>query len=95
MATTSSAPPKNRHSERIVGLEVGRVLDEGTKKRRLQKQLDALERDNVQDDPHANLSWHKSVPKFEDELVGTRRPGKKENHSSSQQEPHAVHEKRT
>lgn len=47
------------------------------KARRLQKQLEVLEKDNVQDDPHANLTWHKAIPKFEDQLVGRGKPGKK------------------
>ena len=45
-----------------------RPLDEATRKRRQRKQLEALEQDNFQDDPHANLTWNKKAPKFEDDL---------------------------
>lgn len=43
-----------------------RVMDEIARKRRLKHELDQLERDNYQDDPHANLMLSKKVPKFED-----------------------------
>lgn len=51
---------------RIKELDQQRTLDEATRLRRLKKQLDALEQDNFQDDPHANLTWHKKIPKFDD-----------------------------
>uniref|UniRef100_A0A914CF70 HIT-type domain-containing protein n=1 Tax=Acrobeloides nanus TaxID=290746 RepID=A0A914CF70_9BILA len=59
----------NRQSNRLAVQESIRILDEQTRKRRIQKQLRTLEQDNVQDDPHANLMLHKSAPKFSDELV--------------------------
>lgn len=43
-----------------------RVMDEVARKRRLKHELDQLERDNYHEDPHANLSLSKKVPKFED-----------------------------
>lgn len=48
-----------------------RVLDEAARRRRARKQLEALEKDNFQDDPHANLSMHKKAPKFEENFSET------------------------
>ncbi|CAG0895684.1 unnamed protein product [Cyprideis torosa] len=45
-----------------------RVLDQATRNRRMRRMLDNLERDNFQEDPHANLSMHKKAPKFEEQL---------------------------
>ncbi|VBB26828.1 unnamed protein product [Acanthocheilonema viteae] len=47
-----------RHSVRLHAAESTRVLDEVTRKRRLRKQLEALEQ------------WHKNIPKFEDDQLG-------------------------
>ncbi|XP_075061094.1 zinc finger HIT domain-containing protein 1 [Mixophyes fleayi] len=44
-----------------------RVLDSATRQRRLNRQLDALEKDNFQDDPHANLPQLKRLPQFDDD----------------------------
>uniref|UniRef100_A0A183CI07 ING domain-containing protein n=1 Tax=Globodera pallida TaxID=36090 RepID=A0A183CI07_GLOPA len=44
-------------------------IDEAAKRRRVQQQLESLERDNFQEDPHVNLTWHKAAPKFDDEMV--------------------------
>lgn len=43
-----------------------RVMDDIARKRRLKHELDQLERDNYHEDPHANLTLSKKVPKFED-----------------------------
>lgn len=43
-----------------------KVIDELSRKRRLKRELDSLERDNFQEDPHANLTLSKKVPRFED-----------------------------
>uniref|UniRef100_A0A8C4SBM4 Zinc finger, HIT-type containing 1 n=1 Tax=Erpetoichthys calabaricus TaxID=27687 RepID=A0A8C4SBM4_ERPCA len=44
-----------------------RILDCATRQRRLNRQLDALEKDNFQDDPHANLpQLVKRLPQFDD-----------------------------
>ncbi|VDK85774.1 unnamed protein product [Onchocerca ochengi] len=59
-----------RHSVRLHAAESTRVLDEITRKRRLRKQLEALEQDNFHEDPHAQLQWHKNIPKFEDDQLG-------------------------
>lgn len=40
----ANVPLKNRKSDRLVGLDSGRILDEGSKQKRIQKQLAALER---------------------------------------------------
>lgn len=53
-------------SGRIRDIEQQKTIDEATRLRRLKKHLDALEQDNYQDDPHANLTWHKKIPKFDD-----------------------------
>jgi len=45
-----------------------RQLDDAARQRRQRKQLEALEQDNFQDDPHANLTWNKKAPKFDDDL---------------------------
>lgn len=55
-----------------------RVMDELTRKRRLKCELDSLERDNFHEDPHANLTLSKKVPKFDegpkgDEKITERR----------------------
>lgn len=42
-----------------------RVMDDLTRKRRLKHELEQLERDNFHDDPHANLTLSKKVPKFD------------------------------
>lgn len=43
-----------------------RVMDDLARKRRLKHELEQLERDNYHEDPHANLTLSKKVPKFED-----------------------------
>ncbi|XP_077987981.1 zinc finger HIT domain-containing protein 1-like [Glandiceps talaboti] len=43
-----------------------RILDTGTRQRRLKRQLDALEKDNFQEDPQANLPFAtKKLPQFD------------------------------
>ncbi|XP_006038087.1 zinc finger HIT domain-containing protein 1 [Alligator sinensis] len=45
-----------------------RVLDRATRQRRLNRQLEALENDNFQDDPQANLpQLAKRLPQFHDD----------------------------
>ncbi|CAM2110726.1 unnamed protein product [Caretta caretta] len=45
-----------------------RILDRATRQRRLNRQLEALENDNFQDDPHANLpQLGKRLPQFDDD----------------------------
>ncbi|KAJ8275479.1 hypothetical protein COCON_G00072310 [Conger conger] len=44
-----------------------RVLDRATRQRRLNRQLEALEKDNFQDDPHASLpQLAKRLPQFDE-----------------------------
>ena len=46
-----------------------RILDEATRRRRQQRQLEALEKDNFQDDPHAayaHLTAKAKLPAFAD-----------------------------
>ncbi|XP_078283903.1 zinc finger HIT domain-containing protein 1 [Rhinoraja longicauda] len=54
-----------------------RVLDPATRQRRLCRQLDALERDNFQDDPHANLPQLKRLPQFNDSHTEAAKKKKK------------------
>lgn len=50
-----------------------RVMDEIARKRRLKHELEQLERDNYHEDPHANLTLSKKVPKFEDGPKGSEK----------------------
>lgn len=61
-----------RESNRLKDVDKRRVLDAAARKRRQRKALDALEQDNFQDDPHANLVMHKKAPKFEESLEQKR-----------------------
>ncbi|XP_059831226.1 zinc finger HIT domain-containing protein 1 isoform X2 [Hypanus sabinus] len=54
-----------------------RVLDQATRQRRLNRQLDALEKDNFQDDPHANLPQLKRLPQFDDPHAESAKKKKK------------------
>ena len=44
------------------------MLDEASRKRRLNRALDALEADNFQEDPHGDLKANKKAPKFDENL---------------------------
>ncbi|XP_065840432.1 zinc finger HIT domain-containing protein 1-like isoform X2 [Oscarella lobularis] len=59
--------------------EAKRVLDEATRQRRLDRQLEALERDNFHEDPHKNVPQitHK-LPSFSEEPSAKRRKTKTE-----------------
>ena len=46
------------------------MLDEAARRRRQRKALEALEQDNFQDDPHADLKMSKKAPKFEESMEG-------------------------
>lgn len=59
---------EKRESSRVKDANQRRILDDASRKRRQRKALDALEQDNFQDDPHANLVMHKKAPKFEETL---------------------------
>ncbi|CAG0903542.1 unnamed protein product [Darwinula stevensoni] len=63
------------------GSEGRRILDDATRHRRQKKALDALEMDNFQDDPHANLVMHKKAPKF-DENLETKTPKRRRTRTS-------------
>ncbi|KAG5675109.1 hypothetical protein PVAND_005038 [Polypedilum vanderplanki] len=67
-----------RESGRIKDAEKKRVLDDVTRKRRARKALEALEQDNFQQDPHADLVMSKKIPKFNNSLDNNpRRKGRK------------------
>ena len=55
-----------RESGRLKDGQAQRVLDDAARRRRQKKALDALEEDNFQDDPHADLKMNKKAPKFEE-----------------------------
>lgn len=57
-----------RESGRLKDADKKRILDDVSRKRRARKALEALERDNFHDDPHADLVMSKKVPKFQDSL---------------------------
>nr|CAD7407375.1 unnamed protein product [Timema poppensis] len=66
-----------RESGRIKDANQKRVLDEAARKRRARKAVEALERDNFHDDPHADLVMSKKVPKFQETLESQRGRKKK------------------
>ena len=53
---------------RIKDYEQRRVLDDAARRRRQRKALEALEQDNYQEDPHADLKMSKKAPKFEESM---------------------------
>lgn len=58
---------------RIKDISSRKILDNETRKRRQKRQLEALEKDNVQDDPHAHLTIvpaKMKVPAFNDTMEG-------------------------
>ncbi|TDG45375.1 hypothetical protein AWZ03_008141 [Drosophila navojoa] len=61
-----------RESHRIKDAEKKRVLDEAARQRRARKALEALERDNFQDDPHADLVMSKKLPKFQESIKNAK-----------------------
>ncbi|XP_071950353.1 zinc finger HIT domain-containing protein 1-like isoform X2 [Antedon mediterranea] len=57
-----------RESGRIRDQQQRRILDKFTRAKRMRKQLDALEQDNFQEDPQANLVLlKKKLPQFDEE----------------------------
>lgn len=68
----SSQEPFNNIVSNILGrikdLQQKRVLDDAARRRRQRKALEALEQDNFQDDPHADLKMSKKAPKFEESM---------------------------
>ncbi|KAL3848334.1 hypothetical protein ACJMK2_019202 [Sinanodonta woodiana] len=57
-----------RSQHRRVKEQQRRILDEPARRRRQRKALEALEQDNFQDDPHADLKMSKKAPKFEESI---------------------------
>lgn len=58
---------------RIRDISSRKILDSATRKRRQKRQLDALEKDNSQDDPHSHLTVvpaKMKVPVFNDTMEG-------------------------
>lgn len=54
--------------------EAYRVMDPIARRKRLRQELDQLERDNFHEDPHANLSLSKKLPKFDEAFKGGDKP---------------------
>jgi len=46
--------------------------------------------DNFQDDPHANIVWNKSAPKFDDELIFSRSDETKKRKKKSNDPPSKI-----
>ncbi|CAD5229461.1 unnamed protein product [Bursaphelenchus okinawaensis] len=80
-----SAPGTSRQSERLATLQPVAFADSRLKQNMLSKRLAILDKDNMQDDPHANLSWHKAVPKFDDNFKANK--GTKRKHFSTADRP--------
>jgi len=57
--------------------DAGKVLDQVARARRQKKALEALEQDNFQDEPHADLVMNKRAPKFQEALDGSKGPTKR------------------
>lgn len=58
---------------RIRDISSRKILDSATRKRRQKRQLEALEKDNFQDDPHSHLTVvpaKMKVPAFNDTMEG-------------------------
>lgn len=53
--------------------EAGKILDQVARSRRQKKALEALELDNYQDEPHADLFMSKRAPKFQESLEGPQK----------------------
>ncbi|KAG8175511.1 hypothetical protein JTE90_009145 [Oedothorax gibbosus] len=62
-----------RESTRVKDINQRKVMDDAARRRRIKKQLEALEQDNSHEDPHANLVMHKNAPKFEETMDNKRR----------------------
>jgi len=60
-AATSSASSSTREAR---SKEPGRILDDATRDRRQKSLLDALEKDNFQEEPHADLVMSKKSSKI-------------------------------
>ncbi|CAG2236967.1 VPS71 [Mytilus edulis] len=60
---------------RVKDLQQKRVLDDAARRRRQRKALEALESDNFQDDPHADLKMSKKAPKFEESMEAVQQQG--------------------
>jgi len=64
---------------RIRDISSRKILDSATRKRRQKRQLDALEKDNFQDDPHSHLTVvpaKMKVPAFNDTMEDKRKKRK-------------------
>ncbi|KAL9964094.1 hypothetical protein ACROYT_G027676 [Oculina patagonica] len=68
-----------RESGRIRDISSRKILDSATRRRRQKRQLEALEKDNFQDDPHSHLTVvpaKMKVPAFNDTMEDKRRKRK-------------------
>ena len=61
---------------RIRDISSRKILDSATRKRRQKRQLEALEKDNFQEDPHSHLTVvpaKMKVPAFNDTMEGNNK----------------------
>uniref|UniRef100_A0A914LGT5 HIT-type domain-containing protein n=1 Tax=Meloidogyne incognita TaxID=6306 RepID=A0A914LGT5_MELIC len=79
-----------RQSTRLISLHPQTGIDEAARRRRIQRHLETLEKDNFQDDPHANIVWNKSAPKFDDELIFSRSDETKKRKKKSNDPPSKI-----
>ena len=73
-----------RESGRLKEGQMRRVLDQAARRRRQRQALEALEEDNFQTDPHADLKMNKKAPKFEENNDGNTSKNKKRKSKSDQ-----------
>lgn len=73
-----------RESGRLKEGQLRRVLDQAARKRRQRQALEALEEDNYQTDPHADLKMNKKAPKFEENNDANVSKSKKRKSKSDQ-----------
>ncbi|XP_067944073.1 zinc finger HIT domain-containing protein 1-like [Watersipora subatra] len=74
---------RDRESGRQKEMAGRRVLDNASRQRRLRKAIEALEQDNYQDDPHADLKMNKKAPKFDESMDFSAAKKKRKSRSES------------
>ncbi|KAL7077287.1 hypothetical protein ACQ4LE_002835 [Meloidogyne hapla] len=79
-----------RQSTRLISQHHPTGVDEAARRRRIQRHLETLEKDNFQDDPHENIIWNKSAPKFDDELIFSRSDETKKRKKKSNDPPSKI-----
>ncbi|GAB1609035.1 zinc finger HIT domain-containing protein 1 [Argonauta hians] len=85
MAFPKKTPGEKKESGRIREADKKRVLDDAARKRRARKALEALESDNFQADPHADLKMSKKAPKFDEHIEISSGVGRKKKKNKVEQ----------